>query len=433
MTKSKITLAVAVAAMAISVSSATGGTMLAIPARHDMVYFGFDMLKLFPETLELACYKGDDAVERLEVFDKAAREWVTVPSSTWASGAYRADSLVVAGEGKAATELLRLSPWAGESSMPSDRSKLDVVNAINKYQKLTDSQWVQISQQYGFKLKKVEQPSPYIRLRDQARARRAAEKAEKAQEKAAREQLEVIRRQGAQRQKPQIEVIPAPVAVETAPVVVAPVAAPKSTPDKALAAPFEGSSAIEDLPPALDDAAKIKAAEAPKAPKVEAPKVEAPKAPKVEAPKVEAPKAPKVEAPKVETPKVEAPKVEAPKAPKVEAPKVESDENLTITVRPAAAPAAPAAPAAEIRVPAKEVVVAAPEAPAAPETKVPEVKPVEVKIPALAVNEATPAEPAAEVKAPEIKPAEVKVPAPAAPEGVKTPEIKVPAIVLDPM
>ncbi len=429
MTKSKITLAVAVAAMALSVSSAAGGTMLAIPARHDMVYFGFDMLKLLPDTLELACYKGDDAIERLEVFDKASREWITVPSSTWASGSYRADNLVVAGEGKAASELLRLSAWAKESSMPSDRSKLDVVNAINTYQKLTDSQWVQISQQYGFKLKKVEQPSPNIRLRDQARARRAAKKAQKEQEKAAREQIELIRRQNAQRQKPQVEVIPAPVAAETAPVVVAPVAAPKSTSDKALAAPFEGSSAIEDLPPALTDAARIKAAEAPKAPKAEAPK----------APKIEAPKAPKAEAPKIVTPKPAADAVKTDiKAAVDNAVNTRlSDENLTINVRPAATPAAPAAapaaPAAEIRVPAKEVVVAAPEAPAAPETKVPEVKPVEVKIPALAVSEAAPAAPDAEVKAPEVKPAEVTAPAPAAPEAVKTPEIKVPAIVLDPM
>ena len=304
--------------------------------------------------------------------------------------------------------------------MPSDRSKLDVVNAINAYQKLTDSQWVQISQQYGFKLKKVEQPSPNIRLRDQARARRAAKKAQKEQEKAAREQIELIRRQNAQRQKPQVEVIPAPVVAETAPVVVAPVAAPKSTSDKALAAPFEGSSAIEDLPPALTDAARIKAAEAPKAPKAEAPKAEAPKA----------------EAPKIVTPKPAADAVKTDiKAAVDNAVNTRlSDENLTINVRPAATPAAPAAaPAAEIRVPAKEVVVAAPEAPAAPETKVPEVKPVEVKIPALAVSEAAPAAPDAEVKAPEVKPAEVTAPAPAAPEAVKTPEIKVPAIVLDPM
>ena len=64
--------------------------------------------------------------------------------------------------------------------------------------------------------------------------------------------------------------------------------------------------------------------------------------------------------------------------------------------------------------------------------KVPEVKSVEVAVPA-----APAAQPAAvEVKVPEVKPVEVSVPAtPAAPEvqPVKTPEIKVPAIVLDPM
>ena len=112
--------------------------------------------------------------------------------------------------------------------------------------------------------------------------------------------------------------------------------------------------------------------------------------------------------------------------------------------------------AAEIRVPAKEVV--APKADAVPEAKVPEVKSVEIAVPAapaaqpaaavevkvpeaksveIAVPAAPTAQPAAvEMKVPEVKPVEVSVPAtPAAPEvqPVKTPEIKVPAIVLDPM
>ena len=55
--KCKLILAAAVAAMASSGVFAAGRTMLAIPARHDMVYFGFDMLKQLPGSLELACYR----------------------------------------------------------------------------------------------------------------------------------------------------------------------------------------------------------------------------------------------------------------------------------------------------------------------------------------------------------------------------------------
>ncbi len=479
--KCKLILAAAVAAMASFGAFAAGRTMLAIPARHDMVYFGFDMLKQLPGSLELACYKGDEKIERLEVFDKGSREWVTISPEAWASGAYRADSLVIAGEGAAASQLQALSRWTRQSSMASDRNKLDVVKAVNVFQPLSETQWQEIGQAYGFTFTRVERhPSRRERLRDEARARRAAERARKedqtrayeearAAEKARRAQLirtreetEAtaraqreeqlrLRREAEAAAKAQREEqlrlrreaeaaakvqektedqgivlrqnsatssvnLVAP--VETQPVVVpvqvveAPAAEAKPA-DKTLAAPFDGSSAITDMPPALEDAAKLKVAEEVKAPA--APEVKAPAAPEVKAPAV-----PEVKAPSASEADIKA-AVEA-------------------AVQEAAAKSTPVA--SEIRVPAKEVV--APKADAVPEVKVPEVKvpatpaasdvkSVEVSVPATPA-----AQPAAavEVKVPEVKPVEVSVPAtPAAPEvqPVKTPEIKVPAIVLDPM
>ena len=491
--KCKLILAAAVAAMASSGVFAAGRTMLAIPARHDMVYFGFDMLKQLPESLELACYKGDEKIERLEVFDKGSREWVTISPEAWASGAYRADSLVIAGENAAASRLQALSSWTKRTSMASDRSKLEVVKAVNAFQPLSETQWLELGRAYDFKFTQVQRPSLRERLRDEARARRAAEKARKqdqvrafeearAAEKARRAQLirtreeteaaakaqreaELLRareeaaaakaqreakllraREEAAAAKAQREaellrareeaakvqektegqgivlrqngattsvnlVAPVEAKPEVAPVQVIDASAVEAKPaDKTLAAPFDGSSAITDMPPALEDAAKLKAAEEVKAPA---------------APEVKAPVAPEVKAPA-------APEVKAPATPEVKAPAAsEADIKAAVeaAVQEAAAKSTPVA--AEIRVPTKEVV--APKTDAAVEVKVPEVKSVEVAVPA-----APTAQPAAvvEVKVPEVKPVEVSVPAtPAAPEvqPVKTPEIKVPAIVLDPM
>ena len=491
--KCKLILAAAVAAMASSGVFAAGRTMLAIPARHDMVYFGFDMLKQLPGSLELACYKGDEKIERLEVFDKGSREWVTISPEAWASGAYRADSLVIAGENAAASRLQALSSWTKRTSMASDRSKLEVVKAVNAFQPLSETQWLELGRAYDFKFTQVQRPSLRERLRDEARARRAAEKARKqdqvrafeearAAEKARRAQLirtreeteaaakaqreaELLRareeaaaakaqreakllraREEAAAAKAQREaellrareeaakvqektegqgivlrqngattsvnlVAPVEAKPEVAPVQVIDASAVEAKPaDKTLAAPFDGSSAITDMPPALEDAAKLKAAEEVKAPA---------------APEVKAPVAPEVKAPA-------APEVKAPATPEVKAPAAsEADIKAAVeaAVQEAAAKSTPVA--AEIRVPTKEVV--APKTDAAVEVKVPEVKSVEVAVPA-----APTAQPAAvvEVKVPEVKPVEVSVPAtPAAPEvqPVKTPEIKVPAIVLDPM
>ncbi len=87
--KCKIILAAAVAALASSVAFAAGRTMLAVPARHDMVGFGFDLLRQMPGNLELACYKGEDSIERLEVFDRKTWEWRTISAENWAAGLWR--------------------------------------------------------------------------------------------------------------------------------------------------------------------------------------------------------------------------------------------------------------------------------------------------------------------------------------------------------
>ena len=139
--KCKVIVTTAAAAMVCSAVFAAGRTMLAVPARHDMVGFGFDMLRQMPDNLELACYKGDNRIERLEVFDRAAWEWRTLSTESWAAGVCRADSLVIAGENKAAADLLALSGWTRQTKMPSDRAKLDVVNAVNAFQPLTERQW----------------------------------------------------------------------------------------------------------------------------------------------------------------------------------------------------------------------------------------------------------------------------------------------------
>ena len=432
--KCKLILAAAVAAMASSGVFAAGRTMLAIPARHDMVYFGFDMLKQLPESLELACYKGDGKIERLEVFDKGSREWVTISPEAWASGAYRADSLVIAGENAAASRLQALSSWTKRTSMASDRNKLEVVKAVNAFQPLSETQWLELGRTYGFKFTQVQRPSRRERLRDEARARRAAEKARKqdqvrafeearAAEKARRAQLirtreeteaaakaqreaellrareeaaaakaqreaELLRaREEAAAAKAQREaellrareeaakaqgktedqgivlrqngaatsvnlVAPVEAKPEVAPVQVNDASAVEAKPaDKTLAAPFDGSSAITDMPPALEDAAKLKAAE-----------------------EVKAPAAPEVKAPAT-------PEVKAPATPEMKAPAAsEADIKAAVeaAVQEAAAKSTPVA--AEIRVPAKEVV--APKADAVPEVKVPEVKSVEVSVPA---------------------------------------------------
>ncbi len=469
MMKRKIALATAIAALVCSVTFGAGSTMLAVPARFDMVYFGFDLLKLLPRDLELACYKGDDRIEQLEVFDKAAREWLIVSPETWSSGAYRANSLVIAGENKAAKQLQGLSTWAQQVTLPSDRSKLEVVNAVNARHELSREQWSVLAKEYGFKFKTIEAPSTRERLRDKARARRAAEKARKenqiraieeaeAAEKARREQLARARQEAAaeerarkeaqlrsrrlQKDAPVVkapqenidegglvlrknEVVkprpvektapagnlalvqkapapeqkaPAPEQKAPAPVVV------RKVVDKTLEAPFDGTSAIEEMPPALSDAARLKAAAEAKVPA---------------APEVKVPAAPEVKAPA-------APEVKGSAAPEVKvpaAPETDLKAAVEAAVTEASAKAKPVA--AEIRVPAKEAVK--PQAVAVPEVKIPE-----AKVPATkAVEVATP-----EVKVPAAKPVEVTAPAtPAAPEvqPVKTPEIKVPTIVLDPM
>ena len=149
--KCKLALAVAAATMACSAAFAAGRTMLAVPARHDMVGFGFDLLRQLPDNLELACYKGEDNIESLEVFDRTAWAWQMTTAENWAAGLWRADSLVIAGENKAASDLRAISGWTRQVKMPSDRAKLDVVNAVNSFQPLTWQQWKTIGEAYGFK------------------------------------------------------------------------------------------------------------------------------------------------------------------------------------------------------------------------------------------------------------------------------------------
>lgn len=403
--KCKLVLAAAVAAMACSAVFAAGRTMLAVPARHDMVGFGFDMLRQLPDNLELACYKGEDRIELLEVFDRAAREWRTISTETWAAGIWRASSLVIAGENKAAADLSSISGWAKQIKMPSDRAKLDVVNAVNSFQPLTEKQWKSLGATYGFTFVRIVQPSSRERRRDAARARREAARIRREEERRQREVEKTIehQRQLMKRQqngpRPQTEVVPAP-----APVVSKPVPAP--APVEVKPAPVLPESKLPEAQDIVfkrrDPAEEGKVAEI-KAQKTNIPEVKVPEAKPSEVKPTEA------EA-KVKTAVEAAVSEAAAKAPKAD-------------VTPVPAPAT-----VEVRVPAREAVAPKTEAPAVPvsvsETspaKLPDVKPVEVAVPEVKVPAAKPVEVAApEVKVPEVKP-------------VQTPEIKVPAIVLDPM
>ncbi len=424
--KCKVILATAVAAMVSSAVFAAGRTMLAVPARHDMVGFGFDMLRQLPDNLELACYKGDDRIERLEIFDRTAWEWRTISAENWAAGIRRADSLVVAGENKAAADLLALSGWTRQTRMPSDRAKLDIAKAVNEFQPLTESQWMNLAHIYGFKFTKIERPSPREQLRDKARARRQAERARREQEKAQREREKELERQRKlltrKRPEPQVEVVPvrikpapAPVEVRPAPtpVEVKPAPAPaevKPAPMEPKHKPIVLLAPVEVKPaPVEAEPAPVEVKPAPAARiKTPAIKTKVPKAPVEEDKTLEVPdivfrkREPAVKAPAVKAPEVKAPEVNPTEA---EA-KVKAAVEAAVSEAAAKEPKAEAPAAVEIRVPAKEAVAPTHEAPAVPEVKVPEAKPIEVSVP--------------EVKTPEVKP-------------VQTPEIKVPAIVLDPM
>lgn len=467
--KCKLALAAAVAAMACSAVFAAGRTMLAVPARHDMVGFGFDMLRQLPDNLELACYKGEDSIELLEVFDRAAREWRTISTENWASGPWRASSLVIAGENKAAADLSSISGWARQIKMPSDRAKLDVVNAVNSFQPLNEKQWKSLGASYGFKFTKVERPSARERRRDEARARREAARVRREEARQQREVEKALERQrklmGREQTRPQTEIAPAPFVQPVQPSAVKP--APILD-DMTLPSPFEKSKvrAIEVKPIPAPAPVEVKPAPAP--PPVEVKPVPAlPESKLPEAPnivfkkrepakdgKVPEIKVPEAQLPETKLPETNIPEVKAPEAKPLEIKPTEAEEKVKAAVEAAVSEAAAKAPkagvasapapsAVEVRVPAREAVTPKVEKPAVPATipeatpaVIPAVSPVEVTVPEVKVPAAKPVEVTApELRVPAAKPVEVTAPEVKVPEvkPVQTSEIKVPAIVLDPM
>lgn len=441
--KCKLALAAAVAAMACSAVFAAGRTMLAVPARHDMVGFGFDMLRQLPDNLELACYKGEDSIELLEVFDRAAREWRTISTENWASGPWRASSLVIAGENKAAADLSSISGWARQIKMPSDRAKLDVVNAVNSFQPLTERQWKSLGASYGFKFTKVERPSARERRRDEARARRDAARIRREEARAQKEAERALERQRKlmlrEQTRPQTEIAPAPFVQPVQPSAVKP--APILD-DMTLPSPFEKSKvrAIEVKPVPAPAPVEVKPAPAlPESKLPEAPDIVFKKREPAKDGKVPEIKVPEAQLPETKLPETNIPEVKAPEAKPLEIKPTEAEEKVKAAVEAAVSEAAAKAPkarvasapapsAVEVRVPAREAVTPKVEKPAVTATipeatpaVIPAVNPVEVTVSEVKVPAAKPVEVAApQVKVPEVKP-------------VETSEIKVPSIVLDPM
>ena len=447
----KISFAFAAAVVAVSGVFAAGNTMLVVPARHDMVNLEFDLLRRLPKNLEIACFKGDDAVERLEVFNKAAHSWTTVSLDDWAAGAYRADSLVLAGESAAAASLLKQSSWAKQIQTPTDRKALEIVKAVDSCQKLSSAQWRSLSETYGFTFTTVKPESRYDRGEAMKAARaekKAAERAAKAEaerkaaELKAAARAEAARKAAEQKTAAQTTITELPPEPEVKPLPVLK-SEDKTLPDP-LAEKVVSAEEYEALAKAEAEkkSAELKAAE--DAAKAEAEKKAAELKAAEEAAKAEAEKkaaelkaaeeAAKAEAEKKaaelkaaeDAAKAEAEKKAAELKAAEEAAKAEAEAKVKDTVK-AAVTDAVARPKAEGDLSASDIKVASPVTGNEIKVSTKDIlltKPAdpEVKTPAVAV-------PAVEVKAPEVKAPEVAVPA----VEVKAPEVKAPAVVLDPL
>jgi hypothetical protein len=286
------------AAVAATLSaSAAEHLVLAVPARHMLVNFGFDAHRLAGGRMDLVCYgtrtgTDDPSTMEINLFDAAENRWRQVGGEAWRSGVlFRgADSLVVVGEG-AMAEAMQRTTWAGKNVQAVRGERLsDVANLVGSELDFTRAQWKSLARDYGFTLQDRNAGAPRKSYR-----RRMKEQKEREAAEARAAALTILR----------------PV-------------------------PMGGGA---EIPTA---AAPVADAPAP-APVVEAPVVEA------------VPEAPAVETPVVETPVVEAPVVLVPEAPAVEAPVPEAP----VAPEAPAAPAEPEVPAAPVvEAPAVEVPVA---------------------------------------------------------------------------
>lgn len=260
-----------VAAIAASISPAvSAATMLAVPARHNLVNLGFDILEVVKTDFAIACYKGEDAIESLEVFDADGGQWLSILPERWESlGLLGYDKVVVAGSSKAANDLLALSTWAKQSVQPTDRAYLDIALAVHAMRPISSSQWKALSNIYGFTIKEVKMPSRFESRRPptastttpQAKPEplpcQPAEAKPVAEKPAAPAQADITFTKREQPVAKEPTTVPASKAESATPV------APKATDEGlVLPTPFGGKSALDEMPAATDEAKRLTEAEA---------------------------------------------------------------------------------------------------------------------------------------------------------------------------
>lgn len=260
-----------VAAIAASISPAvSAATMLAVPARHNLVNLGFDILEVVKTDFAIACYKGEDAIESLEVFDADGGQWLSILPERWESlGLLGYDKVVVAGSSKAANDLLALSTWAKQSVQPTDRAYLDIALAVHAMRPISSSQWKALSNIYGFTIKEVKMPSRFESRRPptastttpQAKPEplpcQPAEAKPVAEKPAAPAQAGITFTKREQPVAKEPAPVPAPKAESATPV------APKATDEGlVLPTPFGGKSALDEMPAATEEAKRLTEAEA---------------------------------------------------------------------------------------------------------------------------------------------------------------------------
>ncbi len=131
-------------------ASAADQVVLAIPARHDLVNLGFDLVSTFPRSMNLVCYSGSGESLSLERYDAAAGRWLRLAPVSWATAA--ADALVLVGEGAPMSQLRSSAVWAQQVSTVSGTRLHEVANAVNGYLRLSPGQWRRLADTYGFTL-----------------------------------------------------------------------------------------------------------------------------------------------------------------------------------------------------------------------------------------------------------------------------------------
>ena len=127
--------------------------VLAVPARHDLINLGFDLVGMFPHALTLVCHSESPAGTRLEQFNTAAGRWVEMPGNAWSS--MGCDKLVVVGSDERATQLMKAAGAARQATLPNGFRLHEVANAVTSTLKPSSGQWRRLADSHGFTLAEV--------------------------------------------------------------------------------------------------------------------------------------------------------------------------------------------------------------------------------------------------------------------------------------